>query len=92
MRKSLLSIVAGLLGAGGIVLLAVQPGYATDDRPFGGPLPPSTRKLELAKGTSCKTATISCKLQSAQRIGTVCACAGSDGKAVDGKVVADGTN
>jgi hypothetical protein len=89
MSTSRLSIAAGVLALCGMALVAAQAADGTDERPFGGPLP-LTRKMERPKGTSCKTPTITCKLQSAQLLGTVCACAGGDGKPVSGNVVADG--
>jgi hypothetical protein len=83
-----LAIVAGLVLCSVSVAVAAEP---STERPFGGPMPPKTRKMEPPKGTSCKTATITCKTQSAQLLGTVCSCAGSEGKPVSGTVAADGS-
>jgi len=57
------------------------------ERPFGGPPPPKSRKMERApKGTSCKTPAKTCELPKAQSVGATCTCPGSDSKPVSGKV------
>jgi hypothetical protein len=58
------------------------------ERPFGGPPPPKSRKMDrVPKGTSCKTPSVTCKLQKAQPVGAACSCSGSDGEPIAGKVV-----
>ena len=78
-----------LPAVGVLVLCSLSIAYAAEvtmERPFGGPPPPKSRKMERSKGTICKTATITCELQKAQSVGTTCTCTGSDGKPISGKV------
>jgi hypothetical protein len=59
----------------------------TMERPFGGPPPPKTRKMESApKGTTCKTPASTCELPKARPVGAACTCPGSGGKPLSGKV------
>jgi hypothetical protein len=37
-------------------------------------------------GTSCKTPSLSCKLEKAQQVGSACACPGRDGKEAAGVI------
>jgi hypothetical protein len=66
-----------------------MPPDTTMERPFGGPPPPKSRKMERPKGTTCKTPTITCELPKAQSVGTTCSCPGSDGKPIKGKALAN---
>jgi hypothetical protein len=64
-----------------------MPRRTIDERPFGGP-PPQRRSMDPTKvwGTSCKTPSLSCKLEKAQQVGSACACPGSDGKEAAGVI------
>jgi hypothetical protein len=89
MSGSRLFIAAGVFALCSVAVAFTEAAEVTHERPFGGPLP-GTRKMSPPKGTNCKTPTVTCKLQSAQLLGTVCSCAGSDGKPVSGTAAADG--
>jgi len=61
------------------------PRRSVEERPFGGP-PPQRRSMGEKWGTSCKTASATCKLAKSQKVGSECSCPGSDGKTAAGKV------
>jgi hypothetical protein len=72
-----------------LVLCGFSLAYAAEttmERPFGGPPPPKTRKMERAKGTTCATPTVTCELPKPRPVGTICTCPGSDDKPIAGKV------
>jgi hypothetical protein len=68
---------------------AADPGLprrTIDERPFGGP-PPQRRSMDgKAWSTSCKTPSLTCKLEKARQVGSACSCPGSDGKEAAGVI------
>jgi hypothetical protein len=51
------------------------PARSVEERPFGGP-PPQSRSVDR-KSTKCRTPAKVCRLETAQTIGSSCACPGT---------------